>query len=213
MDSSIGATVGILLGYISAEVATVAAFERLLWPQRYYYEYGGFQSMLKAILFMPLGGVLHKPTLQALDKLQKNGLLFQSRRGHMLGTPFYSNCGLKFDAPAEDPELDVECRNGLLVSTLEFCSRKFSSETQNPTRVRTSRDSDSESSHSFSHSNGNGASPKAAENTALERDWLSLLPLHSNYVGKRILSSCCWYYSRRTLSQFLYHPLVFSSRH
>jgi hypothetical protein len=132
MDSSIAATVGILLGYISAEVATVAAFERLFWPQRFYYEYGGFQSMLKAILFMPLGGVLHKPTLQALDKLQKNGLLFQSRRGHMLGTPFYSNYGLKFDPQSEDPELDVECRNGLLVSTLEFCSRKFQAKHKTP---------------------------------------------------------------------------------
>jgi hypothetical protein len=125
MDSSIAATAGILLGYISAEVATVAAFERLLWPQRFYYGYGGFQSMLKAILFMPFGGVLHKPTLQALDRLQRNGLLFQSKRGHMLGTPLYSDSGLKFNVPDDDLGLDVECRNGLLVSILQFCSRKF----------------------------------------------------------------------------------------
>jgi len=124
MDSgnALAATIGVLIGYLSAEVASIGTFERLLWPQRHYHS-TRFGSLFKAALLMPTGGVLHKATLQAFDIFQKNGLIFQRNRGHMLGSPFYPDSRYKFMEP--DSAGDAECRNGFWSQVLGYCSRTF----------------------------------------------------------------------------------------
>jgi hypothetical protein len=113
-------TAGILIGYFSSEVPTGANFERLFWPQRFYYAINPV-SLLNAALLMPIGGVLHKAVLEALDQLQQSGLLsFRRTRGHMLGTPFYSNTGYQ---PLGTDGRPTEPRNGFWISVLEHCAR------------------------------------------------------------------------------------------
>ena len=124
MDSSraVAVTMGLLIGYLTGEAATVGPFERLLWPQRFFHS-ARFSSLWRAALIMPTGGFFYKVTLQTLDKLQKNGLLFQPNRGHMLGSLFYPDSGHKFERG--DTLGDNKCRNGFWISVLEYCSRKY----------------------------------------------------------------------------------------
>lgn len=86
-NTAIGA-IGAVLGYIGAEGATPAIFQRLLWPQR---AHSGFtlRHALKIGLLGPSGGPIYKAALQVLDNAFANGLLRGSGRGHMLGTIFF----------------------------------------------------------------------------------------------------------------------------
>lgn len=114
------ATAGILIGYFSSEAPTVAHFERLFWPQRFYYAIDPL-SLLKAAVLMPVGAVLHKAVLETLDQLQESGLLALRRgHGHMLGTVFYHD--VEYQLIQSDGELQ-EARNGFLISILEYCAQ------------------------------------------------------------------------------------------
>ena len=122
MDSAsvVTATIGILIGYFSSEVATVRNFERLLWPERFYYT-TDLMSLAKATLLMPLGCVLHNATLETLDQLQENGLMtFKRNRGHMLGSPFFRDTGYKLTTnngrQARESEWILDLRVGALLS-------------------------------------------------------------------------------------------------
>ena len=122
LTNTITSTIGILIGYFSSEVASTKAYERLYWPERFYYSVDPW-SLIKAALFMPLGGILHKATLKALDEFYGNGIMTRKRaRGHMLGTPFFRDTGYKYTKSGTG---DQEARNGFLLSVLELCSRGY----------------------------------------------------------------------------------------
>ncbi len=126
MESSnvIATTVGILIGYFAGEVTKAKAFDRLLWVHRYFYAIDPI-SLVRAALFMPIGGVLHKATLEALDQLHARGLMtLKSARGHMLGSSFFRDSGYKYQVAVEG-DIVEEARNGFLISILEFCSRNY----------------------------------------------------------------------------------------
>lgn len=106
---AIGA-IGAVLGYIGAEGASPAIFERLLWPQR---SYAGFtyqpKEVLKLALLGPSGGPTYKAALQVLDNAYLFGLLRGTGLGHMLGTAFYPQsmstyrmCGSGKESPARN---------------------------------------------------------------------------------------------------------------
>lgn len=93
-DRAVG-VIGALLGYIGAEAAHEAPFEKLLWPQR---AYSGFTwcHVLKTALLAPGGGPVYKVALQVLDKAFCYGLLRGSGLGSMLGTTFFPQTGSKY---------------------------------------------------------------------------------------------------------------------
>jgi hypothetical protein len=125
MDSAnvVATTIGILIGYFAGEVGKARDFERLFWVQRYYYAIDPL-SLVRAAFLLPMGGVLHKATLEALDKLHAKGLMsLKSARGHMLGSCFFRDSGLKYGV-GTGSEVE-EARNGFLVSILECCSRQY----------------------------------------------------------------------------------------
>lgn len=86
-NTAIGA-IGAVLGYIGAEGATPASFERLVWPQRAY-EGFSWRHAAKLATLAPGGGPVYKAGLQALDRAFECGLLRGSGLGHMLGSVFF----------------------------------------------------------------------------------------------------------------------------
>ena len=84
----ITATLGSVIGYLSAEVSQTWSFERLLWPQRYYHHID-VSDVAKMGLLLPMGGPVHRAALETLDGFLRQGLYNGRLRGHMLGTVFY----------------------------------------------------------------------------------------------------------------------------
>lgn len=83
---------GAVLGYIGAEAATAVTFERLLWPQRTFSNFG-WHSIPTMALLMPMGGPKHKIALSVLDQMFLHGLFKGPHQGHMLGTSFFPEQG------------------------------------------------------------------------------------------------------------------------
>ncbi|MCJ1261786.1 hypothetical protein MMC22_001654 [Lobaria immixta] len=110
---------GSVIGYLGSEVCEDTVFERLLWPQRFYNDFD-FAIFLKMALLMPMGGPLHKAALQTFDTFRRKGLYRGRRKGHMLGSSFFSDQILKYRvSSSEDQELDdQEVRNGIWVEAL-----------------------------------------------------------------------------------------------
>ena len=100
---------GAVLGYLGAEAATPATFERLLWPQRFYSSLT-VSTAPKLALFMSMGGPLHKAALRTLDIAFGNGLFKGAHEGHMLGTAFFRE---------DDWTYTMQCKNGALPSHTE----------------------------------------------------------------------------------------------
>lgn len=91
-QTSILSALGTLIGYIGAEAATDQVFERLLWPQRFW-NWFSIYHMFQVVLFMPMGGPVHRAALHTLDKFFENRLFKGDTTGHMLGTAFFKNSG------------------------------------------------------------------------------------------------------------------------
>ncbi|KAK4496814.1 hypothetical protein PRZ48_012798 [Zasmidium cellare] len=85
--TAIGA-MGAVLGYIGAEGATTAPFERLFWPQRAYANFN-WRHTAKFAVLGATGGPIYKAALQVMDGVCANRLLRGSRLGNMLGSSFY----------------------------------------------------------------------------------------------------------------------------
>ncbi|KAH6661948.1 hypothetical protein F5X68DRAFT_64041 [Plectosphaerella plurivora] len=113
------AALGALLGYVGAEAATTAPFEHLLWPQRHLSNFSLRDAPAVALL-MPMGGPFHKAALETFDIFHRHGLLFaSSRRGHMLGTAFFTEIGWTYNVheAGKMPEIK-ETRNCLWAPAL-----------------------------------------------------------------------------------------------
>ncbi|KAJ9614185.1 hypothetical protein H2200_002321 [Cladophialophora chaetospira] len=116
--NSLAGALGSIIGYLGAEAAEPYLFERLLWPQRFYNAHS-VTTFLGSALLMPMGGPLHRAALEVLDRFRKKGLYKGAQRGHMLGTAFYANTGLRFHFHGYNgPDHDSEIRNGLWVNVL-----------------------------------------------------------------------------------------------
>lgn len=116
--NSLAGALGSIIGYLGAEAAEPYLFERLLWPQRFYNTHS-LTTFLGSALLMPMGGPLHRAALEVLDRFRKKGLYAGKLRGHMLGTAFYPNSGLRFRFHGYDgADHDSEVRNGLWINVL-----------------------------------------------------------------------------------------------
>ncbi len=116
--NSLAGALGSIIGYLGAEAAEPYLFERLLWPQRFYNAHS-LTTFLGSALLMPMGGPLHRAALEVLDKFRKKGLYKGAQRGHMLGSAFYPNSGLRFHFHGYNGlDNDPEIRNGLWVNVL-----------------------------------------------------------------------------------------------
>lgn len=110
---------GTLLGYIGAEVATDAVFERLLWPQRFF-NHLSYRNALQIGLLMPMGGPLHRAALHTLDKFYRNELFKGEALGNMLGSAFFRDMGLKYTLHESCMKPQKEyVRNGLWVRAIQ----------------------------------------------------------------------------------------------
>lgn len=89
-ESGAVAALSALLGYVGAEAATTTPFEHLFWPQRHLSNFS-WHDALAAALLLPMGGPLHKAALSTFDTLHQHGIFKGARRGHMLGTAFFSD--------------------------------------------------------------------------------------------------------------------------
>ncbi|KAG2411669.1 hypothetical protein HFD88_009225 [Aspergillus terreus] len=94
-QTAVNNALGTILGYLGAEIAPPDLFERLLWPQRFYNGVS-FTSVPKMALLMTMGGPLHRAALTTFDNILHNDLLKGKHIGHMLGSPFYTDSGLKY---------------------------------------------------------------------------------------------------------------------
>jgi hypothetical protein len=118
-SNAFAGALGSIIGYLGSEVAEVAIFERLLWPQRSYYELTP-KSAVGLAFTMPMGGPLYKAALQTLDSFRRRGLYKGKQQGHMLGTAFYQNTALRYTVHGyHGIDKDVEVRNGLWVRVLQ----------------------------------------------------------------------------------------------
>ncbi|KAB2573306.1 hypothetical protein DBV05_g8016 [Lasiodiplodia theobromae] len=109
---------GTLIGYLGAEAATIHLFERILWPQRFWNRLD-FKNALLMVLFMPMGGPLHKAALQTLDSFFEHGLLKGGHRGHMLDTAFFQDYKLEYNVWVDGERVDTEqTRNGLWIRAI-----------------------------------------------------------------------------------------------
>jgi hypothetical protein len=116
--NSLAGALGSIIGYLGAEAAEPYLFERLLWPQRFYNGHS-LSTFVGSALLMPMGGPLHRAALEVLDRFRKKGLYKGPQRGHMLGTAFYPNSGLRFHFHGYNGlDHDPEIRNGLWVNVL-----------------------------------------------------------------------------------------------
>src|SRR2546421_12925779 len=86
--AALASGIGLVTGYVGAEVAEAAAFERLLWPQRFY-SYLSHISFLTNAFLAPKGGSLHQAALQILELFRENGLYRRRCKGYMLDTAFF----------------------------------------------------------------------------------------------------------------------------
>ncbi|CAG8953822.1 hypothetical protein HYFRA_00006714 [Hymenoscyphus fraxineus] len=114
-QTSTNNALGTLIGYVGAEAATNEIFERLLWPQRFYNDFG-WHNIIRMTLFLPMGAPLHKAALATLIQIHKNGLFRGHEQGHMLGSPFFYDSRISYLAhncfDIDKPEKDL-VRNGL----------------------------------------------------------------------------------------------------
>ncbi|KAL2822278.1 hypothetical protein BDW59DRAFT_149645 [Aspergillus cavernicola] len=94
-QTAVNNALGTILGYLGAEIAPPDLFERLLWPQRFYNGLS-LTSVPKLALLMTMGGPLHRAALTTFDNILHNDLLKGKHIGHMLGSPFYADSGLKY---------------------------------------------------------------------------------------------------------------------
>ncbi|KAK8133129.1 hypothetical protein PG999_001302 [Apiospora kogelbergensis] len=126
--------VGAILGYIGAEAASVATFDRLLWPQRAYGNFS-FSSLLPVALITPMGGPMHKAALKALDVIYDHGLLKGPHQGHMLGTAFFPDQGWTYTmhGGTEYESHTEDLRNCLWTRVLSYISMPSSGMPQTPT--------------------------------------------------------------------------------
>lgn len=109
---------GTLIGYLGAEAATIHLFERILWPQRFWNRLSSRNAAL-AVLFMPMGGPLHKAALQTLDSLYEHGLFKGGHRGHMLDTAFFQDYKLEYTVWMDGKPIEKEhTRNGLWIRAI-----------------------------------------------------------------------------------------------
>ena len=116
--NSLAGALGSIIGYLGAEAAEPYLFERLLWPQRFY-NANSLTTFLGSALLMPMGGPLHRAALEVLDRFRKKGLYGGRQRGHMLGTAFYADTGLKFKFHGYGgTDHDPQIRNGLWINVL-----------------------------------------------------------------------------------------------
>ena len=83
--STVAAALGLILGYLGAEVAQASTFERLLWPQRFYNSLSPITLLTLGLLF-PTSGPLHQAALVVLDEFRDHRLYKGRSRGNMLGT-------------------------------------------------------------------------------------------------------------------------------
>ena len=111
--------IGLLAGYIGAEIAPVALIERMLWPQRS--SNGVNAGSLKNALFLSAGGPLHRVAIQAMDAFFKHGLHKGAGRGHLLGTAFFPDTGIPYKLHQGNgkPTENELVRNGLPVRILQ----------------------------------------------------------------------------------------------
>ncbi|KAK8042408.1 hypothetical protein PG994_012891 [Apiospora phragmitis] len=114
---------GAILGYIGAEAATDSTFERLLWPQRAYANFG-LSSLPGVAMLTPMGGPMHKAALKALDTIFEHGLLKGPQQGHMLGTAFFPDQGWKYTmhGGSEYESHTEDLRNCLWTRVLSYIS-------------------------------------------------------------------------------------------
>ncbi|KAJ9653652.1 hypothetical protein H2198_007203 [Neophaeococcomyces mojaviensis] len=120
IESNVFGGFGAVLGYIGAEAATPAVFERLLWPQRFLSGFDIASAPWLAIL-MPMGGPLHKAALQCLDTAFTYGLFKGPQQGHMLGTSFFSQKSWTYTMHANDGAIESHTepvRNSLWTGAL-----------------------------------------------------------------------------------------------
>jgi len=116
--TAVAGALGSVIGYVGAEVAEPAIFERLLWPQRFY-NYATPRTLLLSALTMPMGGPLHKAALETLDAIREEGLYRGATRGHMLGTAFFHNSTVEY-INRTTSDVDHEIRNGFWVEVLKM---------------------------------------------------------------------------------------------
>lgn len=118
-SAAVVSALGTLLGYIGAEVATDAVFERLLWPQRFF-NHLSYRNALQIGLLMPMGGPLHRAALHTLDKFYRNELFKGEGLGNMLGSAFFRDTGLKYTVheSCKNPHKEY-VRNGLWVRAIQ----------------------------------------------------------------------------------------------
>ncbi|KAM4057635.1 hypothetical protein HRG_009274 [Hirsutella rhossiliensis] len=144
-ESSLFAAFGAVLGYIGSEVATKRCLEQLLWPQRHYSNFT-LGSFLMLAFFMPMGGPLFKPALEALDTIFSHGLFRGSSQGHMLGTVFFPQLSWSYTMHEHGDQSQSRTgniRNCLWVRTLAYiniprlhcCSQSASSDDLEKGRV------------------------------------------------------------------------------
>ena len=118
-STAILGALGTLIGYVGTEITVNDLFERLLWPQRYY-NGPSAHAVWKIALLIPMGGPLHKAALRTLDSFHKNGLFKGNRRGHMLGSAFFSDTGRSYHLHKGEASPTAEqVRNGIWVRVLD----------------------------------------------------------------------------------------------
>jgi hypothetical protein len=119
--NGITGALGSIIGYLGAEVAETSAFERLLWPARFY-NVVSLRNLMELAFLMPMGGPLHKAALETLDVFRHKGLYGGMTQGHMLGTAFYADTKLTYRLHGYDgTDKDNEIRNGLWATVLQKC--------------------------------------------------------------------------------------------
>lgn len=118
-STAFAGALGSVIGYVGSEVAEESIFERLLWPQRFYYRLTP-KSAFGLALMMPMGGPLHKAALETLEAFRRRGLYKGMQQGHMLGTAFFCDSKLKYTIHGySGNDKDVEVRNGMWVRVLQ----------------------------------------------------------------------------------------------
>ncbi|MCJ1387452.1 hypothetical protein MMC18_000295 [Xylographa bjoerkii] len=116
--TAVAGSLGSVIGYLGAEVAENNIFERLLWPQRFYNDFNA-SVLCKMVVFMPMGGPLHRAALETLDSFRDSGLYHGARRGNMLGTAYLCDLGVKHYLRTSGRSGDAdEVRNGFWVEVL-----------------------------------------------------------------------------------------------
>ena len=112
---------GSIIGYLGSEVVEEEIFERLLWPERFYNTFS-LATLLKFAFYFPMGGPLHAAAIHALNAFRKNNLYRGALHGHMLGTPFYGDLGMKYFArtDGENSNVKKEGRNALPIRVLRL---------------------------------------------------------------------------------------------